>query len=349
MASLPVVGQRGDRLDSGTAMSTRSHRLASGAALLVLALVLATTLQEYVGKPVLYTDAYWESAEVLHRALLDGHPPEGMTWRELGANGTSHRVVVPLLAQSLSDLTGVELRQVYYGIDFSALVALFALLFLYLRRWLPVSWSLVGVLYLASLLPTTYHFFYFHPWDRVSGLVWLGALWGIRERRPLVLALVLAFGMLVKFDLLFVPLLYAAATWGDGPRRRTLQVTAGLFVATGGVLWLMTSLRPEAAGAGYLEHARETVAANIAEARQSGGAYAPLLLLLLPAVCGAAYRPAPTDAHPRLLRWLAPFALLHLPLYALASSFREARAMVPLVLLLLPPALLWARARFERA
>ena len=144
-------------------MSTRSHRWASGVALLLLALVLATILQEYVGRPILYTDAYWESAEVLHRALLAGHPPGGMSWRELGANGTSHRVIVPLLAQSLSDLTGLELRRVYYGIDFSALVALFALLFLYLRRWLSVGWSLGGVLYLAAVLPTTYHFFYFHP------------------------------------------------------------------------------------------------------------------------------------------------------------------------------------------
>ena len=329
-------------------MSTRSHRWASGVALLLLALVLATILQEYVGRPILYTDAYWESAEVLHRALLAGHPPEGMSWRELGANGTSHRVIVPLLAQSLSDLTGLELRRVYYGIDFSALVALFALLFLYLRRWLSVGWSLVGVLYLAAVLPTTYHFFYFHPWDRVSSLVWLAALWCVRERRPLVLALVLAFGMLVKFDLLFVPLLYAAANWGDGPRRRTLVVTAGLLVASFGVLVLATTLRPDAAGAGYLEHVRELVAANVAEARQSGLAYAPLLLLLLPAVCGACYRPTAEDRHPRLLRWLAPFALLHLPLYAFAASFREARAMVPLVLLLLPPALLWARARFDQ-
>jgi hypothetical protein len=339
----------GDQLDSVTTMGMRSHRWAGGVALLALCLVLATTLQEYVGKPILYTDAYWESAQVLHQALLAGHPPEGTTWRELGANGTSHRVVVPLLAQSLSDLTGVELRRVYYGIDFTSLVALFALLFLYLRRWLPVGWSLVGILYLAGVLPTTYHFFYFHPWDRVSELVWLGALWGVRERRPLVLALVLAFGMLVKFDLLFVPLLYAAATWGEGTRRRTLLVTAGLLAATFGVLALATSLRPDAAGGGYLTHVHEVVAANVADARQSGWAYAPLLLLLLPAACGAAYRPTASDAHPRLLRWLAPFALLHLPLYALASMFREARAMVPLLLVLLPPALLWARARFERA
>ena len=158
---------------------------------------------------------------MLHRALVEGHPPEGMTWRQLGANSTTHRVVVPLLAQSLSDLTGVPLRRVYYAIDYSSLVALFALLFLYLRRWLPVGWSLVGVLYLAAVLPTTYHFFYFHPWDRVSALVWLAALWCIRERQPLTLALALAVGMLVKFDLLFVPLLYAAATWGGESRRRT--------------------------------------------------------------------------------------------------------------------------------
>jgi hypothetical protein len=330
-------------------MGTRSRRWAGGVTLLLLALVLATTLQEYVGKPVLYTDPHWESAEVLHRAILEGRPPEGMTWRQLGANSTSHRVLVPLLAQALSGLTGVALRRVYYAIDSSALVALFALLFLYLRRWLPVGWSLVGVLYLAAVLPTTYHYFYFHPWDRVSALVWLAALWGVRERRPLVLALVLAVGMLVKFDLLFVPLLYGAASWGGESRRRTLLVTAGLLLATFGVLGLATALRPDAAGAGYLGRVREQVAVNVAGARESGWAYAPLLLLLLPAACGVAYRPTAEDAHPRFLRWLAPFALLHLPLYALASTFREARAMVPLALLLLPPALLWARARFEGA
>ena len=106
----------------------------------------------------------------------------------------------------------------YYWIDYWSLFALFALLFLVPAadgcRWAgrsPVSSTSPAV------LPTTYHFFYFHPWDRVSVLVWLGALWCIRERKPLTLALVLAFGMLVKFDLLFVPLLYAAATWSDGP------------------------------------------------------------------------------------------------------------------------------------
>ncbi len=329
-------------------MGKRSRRWTGGLALVTLSLVLATTLQEYVGRPILYTDAYWESAEVLHRAIVTGHLPEGTTWRSLGANGTSHRVVVPLFAQWLSDHTGVELRRVYYGIDFAALTALFAVLFLYLRRWLSLGWSLVGVLYLAAVLPTTYHFFYFHPWDRVSALVWLAALWCVRERRPLVLGVVLAFGMLVKFDLLFVPLLYGAATWGER-RRRTVLVTAGLCGVTFGVLALANAMRPDAAGAGYWMHLRELLAANIADARQSGGAYAPLLLLLLPAVCGAAYRPSAGDAHPGFLRWLAPFALLHLPLYALASSFREARALVPLALLLLPPALLWARNRFEGA
>jgi hypothetical protein len=328
-------------------MDTRSRRWAGRVALLVLSLVLATTLQEYVGKSVLYTPEYWESAEVLHRALVAGHPPEGMTWRQMGANGTSHRIVVPLLAQSLSDLTGVELRWVYYWIDYWSLFALFALLFLYLRRWLPVGWSLAGVLYLAAVLPTTYHFFYFHPWDRVSTLCWLGALWCIRERKTLTLALVLVFGMLVKFDLLFVPLLYAAATWGEGSRRRTVLTTLGLFVATGGVLLVVSCFRPEAAGAGYLEHLRDLMAWNLDEARRSGVAYAPLLLLLLPAVCGTAYRPVGTDAHARFLRWLAPFALLHLPIYVFASSFREARAMVTLVLVLLPPALLWVRSTFD--
>ena len=55
-------------------MGTRSRRWAGRVALLALAFVLATTLQEYVGKSILYTPEYWESAEVLHRALVDGHP-----------------------------------------------------------------------------------------------------------------------------------------------------------------------------------------------------------------------------------------------------------------------------------
>ncbi|MGE0707042.1 MAG: hypothetical protein AB7N76_02375 [Planctomycetota bacterium] len=343
-----------------------------GLLLALLSLFLTAALQVYVGKerPELYSNERWPQAEALHRAILEDHPPNGADgdWEAAGAGGTNHRVLVPFLAHALARLTGAPVRRVYYAIDCAALWVAFPLLFLYLRRWLPVSWSLVGVLYLAAVLPTTYHYFYFHPWDRVSLLCWLAALALLRDRRPLALGLALAIGTLVKFDLLFLPLLYLATWWPPRPgeagpddagpddagsdeaaraaRRRALLETGGLLLATWGVFLLVSALRPTS-GTRYQAALFAKLAANLRHLLHYHLRHPALVLLLLPALLAASFRPAPAQRDARLLRWLAPFAALHLPIYLGLTYFREARALVPFALLLLPPALLALQAWTE--
>jgi hypothetical protein len=119
--------------------------------------------------------------------------------------------------------------------------------------------------------------------------------------------------------------------------------------STLGVFVLLTALRPGGGAGEYYATQMATLAGNLQELWQYHLRHPAVLMLLLPALGAALYRPGPDQQDGRFLRWLAPFALAHLPIYLLLTLFRESRALVPFVIVVLPPALLALQERMEVA
>ena len=84
----------------------------------------------------------------------------------------------------------------------------------------------VGLLYFVSILPLSYFFYYFHPWDRMSQLFWVLLFLCVKTGRTSAFAVALAASMLVKFDTVLVPRSMAG-------RRDAIVFPAGL-AANGG-------------------------------------------------------------------------------------------------------------------
>lgn len=158
------------------------------------------------------------------------------------------RIGVVHLAESVQQLSGWSLHDVYRGID-TLFLSLFLLgLFAYLRQWVPDLFALLGVMFAGVVLPLTYLMHYFHPWDRVQLCLWLLILHTLRQRRPILLAGELCVSLLVKFDTLFVPLLYAMVHLTRENWRRVvpeaavlLAVAAGIYVGLDGALNVLAS------------------------------------------------------------------------------------------------------------
>ncbi len=306
--------------------------------LVVLAYVLTMTGQFWLGYRQVYT-AHPEAAEVMHRAILENHPPPGKTWQDIGANGTNLRRVSIELAEVVRKASGLPLFAVYFALDTVFFFCTVLLLGVYLSRWLAPPWVALGLLYYGMTTPLTYLFYYSHPWDRLSQLCWLSALFFLRDRRALPFAAVLAFGMAVKYDMLALPLLWAAWTWRPDQRRRWLGQSLAMFAVAVGVFKVLQWRYP----AGYTPLGTgltATVAVYsqrlVEELRERAFAFPPMLMFALPlGLAFAGWKRLSRLEHLSLLFGCALFGM-----FSLGSNLREVRAQVPILYLVLPAALM---------
>ncbi len=314
------------------------------ALLICLVGIVTLILQAWVGRPLIYSKP--DKVRTMHQALLADVPPPGKTWSELGINGGSARRGALELAELGHQATGVDIPHVYFGLDTLFLFVAIALLWLWLRRWVPPIYALIGVLYFAAVAPLTYLFFYFHPWDRISTCCWLVALLALERRQlPLLLAAVAA-GMYVKFDMIFLPFFYAAITWKDGGWQGRLLRTAGVGALIWGIwVWLMWQHPIEKPPGEPTDLVIRRLGDIAGDLRTFAVAWPPLLFLSLPlALLVSSWR-----RQARFHRWALAFVLCTLAFYAVTVNLREVRAHVPLLCLLLPGALVGLRALLEAA
>lgn len=305
--------------------------------LVALAYVLTMTGQFWLGYRHIYT-ARPQAAEQLHRAILDNRPPAGKTWNDLGANGTNLRRVSIELAESVRNATGMPLSATYFALDTIFVFGTVMLLGIYLSRWLAPPWVALGLLYYGMVAPLTYLFYYSHPWDRLSQLTWLTALFFLRDRRALPFAGVLAFGMGVKYDILALPLLWAAWTWQREQRGRWLLQALAMFGLAFGIFEALQWRYPggfPGLGPGPGDIAALLLRRTLDELRERSFAFPPLLMFALPiglAVAGWQH----LSRHERLSLL---FGCALFGPFALSSNLREVRAQVPILFLVLPAAL----------
>ncbi len=326
----PATGRAGSR-DAG--------RLA---AWVVLCAVLTAILQSWVGDYTLYGQLA-DSKRGLHRAILTNQLPEGVTWETVGGNGTNLRVFTVYLAEGLRRLTGLPLLGVYRAIDSTALFGVLLGLVFYLRRWFEDEYCLIGVLVFSLAAVMSYHLFYFHPWDRPSQLVWLLLLALIRDGRSWQLGLALAVAMTIKYDVVFAPALYFLAAATRETLSRAVATTALLFAVTIGMLWALQTALPggiDRPGFATPGGAWVQLGKNWDDLLRWGLVYPPLLAFAIPSALAWLH----LRRKQRFLAACTIYAHVLFALHAALSNFQEVRALLYLLIVLLPSSLWSLRA-----
>ena len=325
----------------------RSTGIAAGIVLCLFTLFATVVLQRWIGGMTVYAPDLDGKRIELHAAILANQPPDGRTWESIGARNTNTRIATVWLAEGLHRVAAIPVLKAYFIIDTASLWISLLLLFLLLRQWFEPVYCLVGLLYYISVLPLTYLFYFFHPWDRLSQCLWILMLLCIKRDWFAGLAVTLAASMVVKYDTVPVPAIY----WLANVTRKTFMPvtlrTVGLCAIAVALLIALVTMFPGGASSPFdASAAWARVVANLGALERMKLIYPPLLMHGLPTVLAfVGWARSDRVARAGVVVGLACLA----PLFFIASNFHEVRAEVPLTLLLLPAALFGLQRIIEHA
>lgn len=324
----------------------RNRSAAGFLLLLALCGVLTLTMQSAAGNLSIYSEAVEARRLQAHETILHNQLPDGVeSWGELGANGTNIRIGAVYLAEAMHQTLGISVIHSYWFIDTISLFLALVLLYFFLSNWVPDRYAVLGILYVGSVLPLTYLFVLFHPWDRLSLLSWVVLLMLVRSRRTLVLGVALALSVTIKYDVVLLPGLYWMAHLSRARFIRTSIETAALFVVAFGVYFGLRTVLPGGfGGAGMsgivVENLHRLVNLTI---YFPPTAYPPFLVFLLPVLLIILRFPEDDQ----FLRAAIIYAGVLTCYFFIASHFEEVRALMPLLLMILPAALLSLKSFLE--
>lgn len=235
----------------------------------------------------------------------------------------TERVIAPVFGRS-------SLEAAYIGWHFAAVFGFLLLFHAWLRTWLDPAWTVAGVLLAAALHAPTYRFYWFGPDSAVDLVVWVAAALLARRGRDAWLVPLAFLGSLNRETAVFVLPIWAALRWGELPAGRIAALGAAIAAAWAAPfvgLRLVIGLRPWSVSVPEL--LRDNLQPDwLAYALAFFGA-----LLVLPWL-DLARAPA---ALRRLALVLVP---TYLPLQLAFGRIREIRLFLPLLLVLVPLALL---------
>ena len=328
------------------AIVDRNRTAASVTLLIVLCGVITLTMQSAMGSLSIYSESVEARRMQLHEMILNNELPDGVdSWAEAGANGTNIRIATVYLAEAMHQVLGVSVIHSYWMIDTVCLFATMLLLYFFLLNWLPNHYAMVGLLYVASVLPLTYLFVLFHPWDRLSLLSWVALLMLVRSRRIFSLGIVLALSVTIKYDVVLLPGLYWLAHVTRKRFMRTSIETVALFVVSFGVYFGLRAMLPGGFGGSgmgdlVLQNLQRMVELTV---YFPPIAYPPLLVFLLPVLLIIIGFPR----EDRFLRGAIIYAAVVICYFFVASRFEEVRAHMPLLFMILPASLLSLQGLLE--
>lgn len=318
------------RIDSSRAL---------GLALLVwFCATLTLGLQSWVGDATIYSKRLETKREELHFAILANQAPREAGWGAVGALTVQKRVAVVYLAEQIRKSTDLAVGKIYKSIDTLFLFIALLALFFYLRRWLADIYCLIGLLYFSAMLPFTYFFQLFHPWDRLQLAMWIGLLYLAMERKILLLALGLVLSIFVKYDTIVIPLFYFLANYQRDQWRRVVLESMLLSILAYGTYYLLGQWFPSPAdetnfsGRGAMSMAMN----NLQAMAQMGPRFPPLVALALPLFLACCFWPSKD----RVTQASVLFAWVLTVMFFLFSQFEEVRAQMIVLVLVLPSALL---------
>jgi hypothetical protein len=209
----------------------------------LLCLSIAITNTYYVGDLTIYQEANSATRLNCHYAILNNAMPEG-GWFANRMNGVNVRISTIYLVEAVHNLTGSSVLSVYRSLDLVFISATLFLSFFFFRSIVTPGVAFTGVMYFAWLLPLTYAYHNYHPWDRIGWFFWLLAIWSVRLNRPYVLGFIIALGITIKFDILAVAGLYFLVWLNLKNWKRVTVTTSAISLVGIAVLVLLNYFRP---------------------------------------------------------------------------------------------------------
>ena len=210
---------------------------------------------------------------LIHEAIVQQEVPRGYkSWDALGANGLKSRRVAVMTVQLAHETTGVSLQWLHFAQDTALMWLGLVLLFFYVRRWVPPSYALIAMLYVGVLGPLVAKHWYFHPWDRMSQVVWLAGFWAVAARSHVGVAAATVVGIPIANSSMLLAGLHFLATLrepgayrgGQAGKWRTWAVAVGICIAAMAVEY--TTRAPTPSGnLPFLEVLKAAVGVNIAD------------------------------------------------------------------------------------
>jgi len=313
--------------------------LAKPLLLVAFAFVITMVLQGWVGRHTIYEDSLNELRLEFHNAILEDKLPEWYpAWATPGSNATTARVFVVFLADLIHQITGLDLNRIYWLIDSTCLFAIIIALLTYLKKWFDNLYCTIGVLYFCSILPLTYFLYDFHPWDRLSLLVWIFLLYLIREEKIVAFVGVLAISITIKADTVLLPGLYFLYRISREHWQKTSVTTLFMFTVSFGVYFLLLYMRPGGTDSGIYEQVLIQVKRNFGDMLGYHLKYPPFLGLSIPVLLAFLGLRSKEKDRFALACTIFAFALV-VPSF-LFARFVEFRLLMPVLVLMLPSSLL---------
>ncbi|MEO8118440.1 MAG: hypothetical protein ABI606_03860 [Rhodoferax sp.] len=336
------------RVDAGSNEMGLDSRKALGLALLMWLLATITLgLQTWIGDETIYSKGLEQQREEFHFAILANKAPGGTTWGAVGALSIQKRIGVVYLAEIIRKYTGLAIGKIYKLLDSVFLFISLLSLFFYLKKWVPDIYCLLGVLYFCAVLPLTYFFQLFHPWDRLQLAIWIGLLYLVAERRFLPLAVGLVVSIFVKFDTILLPFFYFMVHFTNTQWRRTSIEALALLALAFGTYSALGQLFPAPLDASHFtwNGAATMLLSNARALMDMNVRYPPLLVHALPLFLSLFF----LHSKDRFVRYSVAFALGLTAVYVLFSNYKEVRAHMVVLVLLLPSVLISLRKVLERS
>jgi len=313
-------------------------------ALLLFSAFLTIGMQKWIGDVSIYSPELEQKRETMHQAILHNTIPEGYTsWNSVGAGGTNIRIGVVYLADIINQYAKIDILKTYKLLDSFFLFLSIPFLLLYLRLFAPVQYAITGTLFFCLVLPLTYFLHAFHPWDRMSLFLWIILLILIERDQFVFFAILLTASILIKYDTIFLPVLYFLRNY-KYQTIRTLAKSFALFLVICLELYILIIVRSiegsdivvPGLGSTNISGFLDTATKNITVAFQQIYSYPPLLTFTLPLfLAGFGWKRASTE-----IRYYLLFSFFLLGVIITRVNFIEVRAELPALILILPMSLL---------
>lgn len=320
-------------------MTTHPAKAAGFVLLMWLLATITLGLQSWTGGQTIYAQELEAVREVAHFSILANEAPGGAGWKAVGGLTVQKRIGVIYLAEAIRQHTTLSIGDVYKLIDSFFLFASLLSIFFFLRRWLSEIYSLLGVVYFSAMLPMTYLFHVFHPWDRLQLAIWIGLLCLVADRRFSLLAAGLFVSVLVKFDTVMLPFFYLAVHFRKSHWKEVLIESAALFFLAAGTYIALGRLFPAPmdvdVGFNWMS-ALSQLEKNVLTAVKMNFHFPPLLVHALPTFLSLFF----LKLKDRFVSSSVFFSFGLSVVFILFSNYEEVRAHMIVLILVLPSALL---------
>lgn len=326
-------------------MSTGTRNAVGLALLMWLLATITIGMQTWLGDETIYSKELTQKREELHFAILNNKAPGGDSWAAVGGLSIQKRVGVVYLAEVIREKSGLAVGKVYKLLDSVFLFISLVSLFFYLRRWLPDVYCLIGVLYFCAVLPATYFFQLFHPWDRLQLAIWIGLLYLVSTRRYFALSIGLIVSIFIKFDTVLLPVFYLLVHFTRARWLRTSVEFSVLLILAFGAYFTVGQMFPDPLDASRytLDGVSSMSLSNWTAFVEMNVRYPPALVFSLPLFLSCFF----LCFKDRYVWVSVVFALTLTAVHLLLTHFEEVRAYMVVLVLIMPSALISLRCFVE--